>query len=77
MNQTQMEYVGKIPELRGKTAILRGGEDVLKGFVVANRQKYVLAQFLDETTYNGVRMDHGWHHFALNDFTPLGSKPVF
>ena len=74
----RMEYTGRLTELRGKQALVRQDPNMWKGYTVANVEKFALAQFAEEgLTHNGVRMDWGWHHFMLDDFTPVGSKPVF
>lgn len=72
------EYVGKIPELQGKMALVRkanGGDFPLH---TLDYSKLVMAQFDDPVVY-GERMMHvGWHPFPADDFSTVKSgKKVF
>jgi hypothetical protein len=74
------EYVGKIPNLQGKTAELRPvtEADVESTLLIINTETTVMAQFDD------IRLKHGsllmgfrWHFFPKADFQPVGQKPIF
>jgi hypothetical protein len=73
----RMEYTGKIPELRGKTALVRADPGAWKGYAVKDPTQFVMAQFDEKVTFGGVKMHASWHHFMRTDFTPLGDKPIF
>ncbi len=70
----RMEYTGKIPDLQGKTALVRPPVNS----PVFDPEKHVLAQFDDmDLKFNDRRMGYGWFPFMKSDFTPIGPKPVF
>lgn len=71
-----MEYTGPIPELQGKTALVMTNETRVKEEwpMLTNVR---LAQFDEEITFNGQRLDSGWTPFPMTHFTRIGDKPVF
>lgn len=81
MIECNAEYTGPIPELQGKTAMIRTPpEEELKKWLLRFpcAEQLVLAQFDDtELEFNGQMMGFGWHAFDVSHFTPAGSKPVF
>lgn len=70
----RLEYTGPIPELQGKTALVRPAGDqftMIKG-------PTVLAQFDDmDLKFNSQRMGYVWTPFPADHFTPITGKPVF
>lgn len=80
MIECTAEYTGPIPELQGKTAMIRTPSEPelqqwLLRFPAADR--LVLAQFDDtELVFNEAHMGFGWHAFDVAHFT-IGGKPVF
>lgn len=72
----RMEYTGPIPELQGKTALVR--EPTADAWPTADSKIHVLAQFDDiNIKFNGQRMGFNWHPFLKEHFTPIGKTPVF
>ncbi len=69
----KLQYVGKITELQGKTATVRPGGSRYAGF----NYRVVEAQFDDDITFNGMRMDRTWNPFPAADFQPITEKPIF
>lgn len=69
----KLQYVGPISELQGKEAMVRAGGHRYAGFTTP----IVVAQFYDEITFNGHRMDREWHPFPTKHFEPITPKPIF
>lgn len=73
----QLQYVGKIPELQGKKAIVTPMKDYGGNIVQLCPKKHLLAQFDDPIELNGKKLHLGWHPFLKADFMKPGSKPIF
>lgn len=73
----QLQYVGKIPELRGKKALTQPMRDYGGNIVQLCPKKHLLAQFDDPIEVGGKRLHLGWHPFLRSDFMKITDKPVF
>jgi len=76
----RLQYVGKIPQLQGKTVLIRPLTDQdRRGWLVELTPKhlYVMAQFDDYIIFHDRNMGLNWHPFLKSDFQPVGPKPIF
>src|SRR5262245_31625726 len=65
--QIWSRYIGPVPRLKGKTALV---------MEVASNRNIVVAQF-DEVglTHDGENLSYGWHDFPREHFEPISPPP--
>lgn len=81
----RMEYIGKIKELQGKTALTQETDPYRntpqRRLLDFSEHPGVLYAQFDEPLRFGSgpadRWDLGWHPFEKTDFRPEGEKPIF
>lgn len=74
------EYVGPIPEIQGKIAMLRELDEasMSKTILLLKPENTCLAQFDDPKACLGrSSLGYGWHPFLKSHFVPLREKKVF
>lgn len=72
----KLEYIGKIPMLQGKIALIRSF-DQYDQYIGMSKDEVVLAQFDDMILFNGKNMGTKWHPFPAADFREPGQTPIF
>ncbi len=68
------KYIGLIPQLRGKTALLRADR---YAFLHKNNSIFIEAQFDDlDLELHGVNLAHNWRTFEKEDFEIMEGEDV-